>query len=248
MTSTPFLSIVIPAHNEAHRLPHSLEHIFTFLDAQPYPAEVWVVENGSQDDTLAVVQAHARREPRLRVLHTEARGKGLATRLGMLHARGQVRFQCDADLSMPIAELPRFLALLEQGADIVIGSREAPGAARYHEPIYRHWMGRIFNLLVRLTALPGIQDSQCGFKAFRGEVAEDLFRVQQLDGMSFDVEVLYIARMRGYRIRELGIPWYFDPDSRVRLVQDSLRMGLDVLTIRRNARRGVYAQPARAEV
>ncbi len=248
MKHSPFLSIIIPAHNEEHRLPQSLEQIFTFLEEQPYEADVWVVENGSQDATLAVAQEYSSRFPNLHVIHTDQRGKGLAVRLGMLQARGQFRFLCDADLSMPITELPRFLPPEIEDADIVIGSREAPGAIRYHEPAYRHWIGRAFNLLVRLTALPGLQDTQCGFKCFRGIVADDLFRTQRLNSMSFDVEVLYIARMRGYRIREIGIPWYFDPDSRVRLVQDSLRMGWDILTIRWNAMRGAYVRPARADV
>lgn len=244
MSKAPFLSIVIPAHNEEHRLPRSLELVLAFLREQPYAFDIWVVENGSTDATLAVAQSYAARHPEVHVLHSDRRGKGLAVRMGMLAAQGAYRFLCDADLSMPIEQLPRFLPPAITDADIVIGSREAPGAIRYHEPTYRHWIGRAFNWLVRLTLLPGLQDTQCGFKCFRGPVAEDLFHVQRLDGMSFDVEVLYIAHLRGYRIREIGIPWYFDPDSRVRLVQDSLRMGWDILTIRRNALRGRYAHQA----
>ncbi len=239
MTS-PFLSIVIPAHNEEHRLPKTLEKIDTFLKTQPYPAEVLVVENGSRDQTYQLAQDFAGRMPCLRVFHEEARGKGLAVRRGMLEAVGEYRFICDADLSMPIEEVNHFLPPALKHVDVAIGSREAPGAVRYDEPAYRHIVGRGFNWMVRLLALPGLQDSQAGFKCFSAAAAEDVFRCQTLEGMSFDVEVLYVARMRGYRIVEVPIHWYFNADSRVRLFQDSLRMGVDLLTIRLNAARGRY--------
>lgn len=239
MTS-PFLSIVIPAHNEERRLPHSLEQIFSFLEQQAYPAEVLVVENGSADRTDAIAQEFARRYPNLRALQVEQRGKGRAVQRGMLEAGGEYRFLCDADLSMPIQEVNRFLPPAMTGFDIAIGSREAPGAIRYHEPGYRHWGGRAINLLIRLLALPGLRDTQCGFKCFRAEVATDIFRFQTFPGISFDPETLYIARLRGYRIVELPIPWYFDPESRINLLDDTLSLLRDLLAIRRNARRGLY--------
>ncbi len=238
--TNPFLSIVIPAHNEEHRLPATLEKIHAFLKTQPYPAEVLVVENGSHDNTYALSLDYARRMPELRVLHEQARGKGLAVRRGMLEARGEYRFICDADLSMPIEEVNRFLPPTLPAPDVAIGSREAPGAVRYNEPSYRHLVGRGFNLMVRWLALPGLQDTQAGFKCFRAAVAQDVFQCQTLEGMSFDVEVLFIARLRGYHIAEVPIHWYFNPDSRVRLFEDSLRMGIDLLTIRRNAAKGRY--------
>ncbi len=225
-----FLSIVIPAHNEAHRLPATLDQIFAHLAAQTYSAEVLVVENGSQDETLRIAQDYARKYPQLRVLQEAARGKGLAVQAGMLAAAGAYRFMCDADLSMPIAELNRFFPPALDDFDIAIASREVPGAVRYDEPHYRHIIGRGYNTLIRLFALPGLHDTQCGFKCLRGTVAEDIFRRVTLEGMSFDVEMLYIARRRGYKIVELPIPWHFNADSRVRLVQDSLRMGLDLLS------------------
>jgi len=117
---------------------------------------------------------------------------------------------------------------------------------RYDEPAYRHLIGRIFNSMVRWTALPGLQDTQCGFKCFRRDVAERVFPLQTFPGMSFDVEVLFIARRMGYQIMEIPIPWYFDPDSRVRLIDDSLRMAIDLLTIQRNARRGLYDAPPKS--
>jgi len=237
----PLLSIIIPAYNEEERLPATLEAIERFLQEQPYQAEVLVVENGSTDRTLEVAQAHARHMPNLRVFHEDVRGKGWAVRRGMLEAVGAYRFICDADLSMPITEVNRFIPpQLPAGVDIAIASREGPGAKRYGEPEYRHWAGRAFNLMVQLMALPGLQDTQCGFKCFRAEVAEDLFRYQTIYGWTFDVEILYIARLRGYKIVEIPIPWYFNPHSKVRLWRDSRQMFLDLLKIRRNARRGVY--------
>ncbi len=240
MLTSPFLSIVIPAHNEEHRLPATLEKINAFLKTQPYQAEILVVENGSCDNTYQLATGYAERIPQVRVLREEARGKGLAVRRGMLEAAGEYRFICDADLSMPIEEVNHFLPPVLSDADVVIGSREAPGSVRYDEPAYRHVVGRGFNLMVRLLALPGLHDSQAGFKCFSAAAAEDVFRCQTLTGMSFDVEVLFVARLRGYKIVEVPIHWYFNADSRVRLFEDSLRMGIDLLTIRRNALLGRY--------
>jgi glycosyltransferase involved in cell wall biosynthesis len=239
----PFLSLVIPAYNEEQRLPGTLKQVFAFLQAQPYTFEVVIVENGSQDRTLQVAQEYASRYPQLRVMSEPSRGKGGAVRAGMLAALGKYRFMCDADLSMPIAEINRFLPPVLSDFDIAIASREAPGAVRYNEPIYRHLVGRIFNLMIRVLALPGLNDTQCGFKCFRGELVEDVFRRQTISGWSFDIEVLFIARQRGYHIVEMPIPWYYTQDSKVQVLRDSLKMGLDLIKIRLNALRGVYAQP-----
>lgn len=236
----PFLSIIIPAHNEAKRLPPTLEKIDAFLNRQDYLAEVLVVENGSSDDTLTIAQAHQANMANLRVFRESARGKGLAVRRGMLEAEGEYRFLCDADLSMPIEQVNRFLPPVLGPLDVAIGSRELPGSRRYDEPTYRHLVGRVFNTMVRLLVLPGIQDSQCGFKCFRGDVAEAVFPLQTMGGMSFDAEVLFIARQKGYQVKEVAIDWYFDPDSRVRLVDDSLRMAFDLIKIRINDLQGRY--------
>lgn len=244
--NTPFLSIIIPAHNEEKRLPATLKKIQAFLETQPYRAEVLVVENGSHDRTWEVAQSFTKEMPCLRAVHETQRGKGLAVRRGMLEARGEYRFFADADLSMPIEEVNRFIPPALPTVEVAIASREAPGAVRYDEPAYRHLIGRIFNSMVRWTALPGLQDTQCGFKCFRGDVAERVFPLQTFPGMSFDVEVLFIARRMGYQIIEIPIPWYFDPDSRVRLIDDSLRMAIDLLTIQRNARRGLYDAPPKS--
>ena len=239
--ASPFLSIIIPAHNEAQRLPPSLQKIQSFLEGQPYESEVLVVENGSSDDTLAVARSFTDRMPNLRVFSEEARGKGLAVKRGMLEAQGEYRFLCDADLSMPIEQVNRFLPTKVEACDVGIGSREVHGAQRYGEPAYRHLIGRAFNTMVRWLLLPGLQDTQCGFKCFTAQVAEEVFPLQTLDGMSFDAEILFIARKKGYRIREVPIDWYFNADSRVRLLQDSMRMGFDLITVRWNALRGRYA-------
>ncbi len=235
----PFLSIIIPAHNEESRLPDSLGKVLAFLKKQTYSAEVIVVENGSTDRTLETAQEFAHQHDLLRVFHEDLPGKGRAVRRGVLAARGNYRFIADADLSMPIEEINRFLPPALD-CDIAIASREAPGAARYGEPAYRHLTGRVFNLLIRLLLLPNLQDTQCGFKCFRAAVAEDIFRFQTITGWAFDVELLAIARRRGYRIHEIGIPWYFNPASKVKVLRDSARMFLDLLTIRRNLRRGLY--------
>lgn len=238
--TTPFLSIIIPAYNEERRLPDTLEKIEQFLQQQNYLAEVLVVENGSQDRTLEIAQGFAERVENFYAIHEPERGKGRAVKRGMLTARGAYRFMCDADLSMPIEEVNRFLPPILTDFDIAIGSREARGAVRYHEPFYRHFGGRMINLMIRLLALPGLHDTQCGFKCFRAPVAEDLFSHLTLPGWSFDIEALYLARRRGYRLVEVPIPWYFNPESKLNLLQDAFQMGLDLLTIRCNAWRGVY--------
>ena len=241
----PFLSLIIPAYNEALRLPETLEEVITFLKAQPYASEVIVVENGSQDRTLQVAEEFVNRPENgkipVRVLQVDQRGKGLAIKHGMLHSCGEYRFMCDADLSMPVDQINRFLPPMLEDFDIAIASREAPGAVRYNEPVYRHFVGRVFNTLIRILALPGLHDTQCGFKCFRAEVAEDLFRCQTLYGWSFDVEVLFIAREHGYRIVEIPVPWYFNPASHVKVLKDSLKMAMDLIKIRINGLRGLYA-------
>ena len=235
-----FLSIVIPAHNEEKRLPRTLEQVFAFLEKQDFSAEVVVVENGSADRTFEIARSFAEKHPQMRVLQNNERGKGLAVRRGMLEARGQYRFICDADLSMPIEEIVKFVPPALSGFDVAIGSREAPGAVRYNEPAYRHWGGRGINLIIRLLILPGLQDTQCGFKCFSAEASQRLFKLQTLPGWSFDIELLYLARRAKMRIREIPIHWYFGEDSKVSAVKDALNMIRDIFRIHGNARRGLY--------
>lgn len=237
---TPFLSIVIPAHNEEDRLPNTLEKIYKFLETQDYSFEVIIVENGSSDHTLELAQEFAQSRPTLRVLQEQKRGKGNAVKRGMLEAHGDYRFICDADLSMPIEELQKFIPPALQQFDIAIASREAPGAVRYNEPPYRHIGGRAVNFIIQLLILPGLNDTQCGFKCFRAEIAEAIFRQQTLAGWSFDIEILYLARRKKFTIKEIPIHWYFDADSKVSAVRDAVRMISDIFRIHLNAIRGRY--------
>jgi dolichyl-phosphate beta-glucosyltransferase len=236
----PLLSIIIPAYNEEKRLPDSLEKIAAFVKAQPFETEVLVVDDGSRDATAAWVDGFHEQHPFVAVIRNEHRGKGCAVKSGMLAGRGDYLFLCDADLSMPIEQVLRFLPPQRQDYDVAIGSREVAGARRYGEPRYRHLMGRVFNLVVRLFAVPGFQDTQCGFKAFRREVAQNVFALQTMDGFGFDVEVLFIAQRKGYKIVEVPIDWYHVANSRISPVRDTFKMFRDVLEVRWNHWKGLY--------
>ena len=247
MIST-FLSIIIPAHNEELRLPRTLRQVFAFLENQSYSAEVIIVENGSSDRTLELAHEFASIHSNLIVIHEEQAGKGNAVRRGVLEAHGEYRFICDADLSMPIAELGKFLPPGLNDFDVAIASREAPGAVRYNEPPYRHWGGRAINLVIRFLILPGLNDTQCGFKCFRAETAETLFFMQSLMGWSFDIEILYLARRKHLRVKEIPIHWYYRSDSKVSAVRDAIRMIGDIFRIHYNACRGLYGPKPKPEI
>lgn len=236
----PLLSIIIPAHNEESRLPQTLELVFAFLGQQPYEAEVLVIENGSTDHTFEIAQEYARHHERLRVIRAEGRGKGLAVQRGMFEARGEYRLMCDADLSMPADEINKFLPPMLGDFDVAIASREAHGAVRYNEPFYRHLGGRGINLIIRALILPGLNDTQCGFKCFRANAAQDLFQHQTLFGWSFDIELLFLAKRHRYRVTEIPIHWYYRDESKVNALRDALRMIGDIFRIHVNARRGLY--------
>jgi dolichyl-phosphate beta-glucosyltransferase len=241
--SAPWLSVIIPAYNEERRLPATLDKLLAYLSDRPFSHDVWVVDNGSTDRTADVVREYARRNPSLLLEQIATRGKGAAVRTGMLRAKGAFRFLCDADLSMPVEEFERFYPPDLEGADIAIASREVLGARRFGEPGYRHLTGRVFSLAVKLLVMHGFEDTQCGFKCFRAAAAEDLFSRQRFNGWSFDVEVLYLARRRGYQVCEIPVSWYYQSDSRIRLANDSLNMFADLLRIRWFDLRGIYARP-----
>ncbi len=241
----PYLSIILPALNEEQRLPRCLEQIDQFLQTQPYDAEVIVAENASTDRTAEITRAFMATHAYVKLITLPERGKGRAVKAGMLAATGEYRFICDVDLSMPVDEINKFLSPAADGCEINIATREGEGARRVDEPEYRHLMGRINNLIIKVMALPDFEDTQCGFKMFKGEVAQDLFSVQQMNGIGFDVELLFIAKRRGYSIREVPITWYFDADSRMRLVEDSLNILREIWDIRRNWRKGLYARQDR---
>jgi dolichyl-phosphate beta-glucosyltransferase len=234
-----FLSVIIPAHNEENRLPDTLEQVLRFLAGQAFTSEVIIVENGSVDRTFEVAQEFARQHKSFRVVQSE-RGKGAAVKRGMLEAQGEYRFMCDADLSMPVEEIVKFIPPALKGLDIAIASREAKGAVRYNEPAYRHLGGRGINFIIQTLILPGLNDTQCGFKCFRADVAKDVFSRQTLQGWSFDIELLYLARKRGYRIEEVPIHWYHHPETKVSAVRDAVQMIKDIFHIHANARRGMY--------
>jgi dolichyl-phosphate beta-glucosyltransferase len=236
----PLLTIVIPAYNEESRLPATLSRVSEALELRGEPYEVLVVVNGSTDRTADVVKEATARNGNVRLIVTQLRGKGLAVKIGIGEARGDRIVFADADLSTPIEEVIALAEQLDERHQVVIASREGSGARRLGEPYVRHLMGRVFNLLVRVMAVPGIQDTQCGFKAFTRQCAQDVFRRQRIVGFGFDVEVLYVARRLGYGIKEVPVTWEYAASSRVDPVKDTIRMFRDVLAVRWNDLRGRY--------
>jgi dolichyl-phosphate beta-glucosyltransferase len=234
------LSVVIPAYNEASRIGPTLTRLIATLETLPIPWEIVVADDGSTDETAAIVAATAAREPRVRGLRLPHRGKGATVRDGLLAAHGSRRFLCDADLAMPPAQITRFLAVLPSQCDIAIGSREGPGAVRVGEPLRRHLLGRVFNALVRAMVLPGIEDTQCGFKLFTAEAASAVLPTTTIEGWAFDVEVLASARAQGWRIREVPIEWHFGQASKLRVVPHSIEMLRDLYRVRAKVRRGEF--------
>ena len=229
---TIFLSIVIPAFSEEKRIIPTLEVILRYLNDQPYTWEVLVVDDGSPDETFSVVNEWATNKQGIRVETIPHEGKGWAVRHGMLQAVGAYRFMCDADLSMPIDHLAVFLEQITSGYDVVIGSREIEGAQRFDEPLSRHVNGRIFNFVVRVLLGASFFDTQCGFKCFRGDVADQLFSRQRIRGFGFDAEILYMALRLNMKILELPIDWYHNTDSKVKPWADGFAMLRDMIRIK----------------
>ena len=239
--SNPKLSIIIPAHNEAARLPKTLQDVHKYVTSLPYEVEVLVVENASSDATAAIVREAMPAMPELHLLELTEPGKGNAIHHGMQQATGAWRFMADADLSMSIAQVSRFIPPQLEDADVAIASREAKGAHRINEPIFRHFVGRVFNALVQILVLPGIQDSQCGFKCFTAEAAVLVFPLQTEKGWSFDVELLAIARENGLKIVEVPVDWTYFAGSRMNVFKEAFRMASDLLRIRRKRSSGAYS-------
>ncbi|OIO66627.1 glycosyl transferase [Candidatus Woesearchaeota archaeon CG_4_10_14_0_2_um_filter_57_5] len=234
MPRTASLSIVIPAYNEEARIGKTLAQIRKHV---PH-AELIVVDDGSSDGTVAL----ARRAGAKVLVNERNRGKGYSVRRGMLAAQGGLILFSDADLSTPITELPRFLSLARDH-DVVIGSRSVTGSrVVVHQPLYRELIGKTFNLLVQVMAVPGIKDTQCGFKLFSRDAAR-VFSVCRLDGFSFDVEALFVARKLGFSIKEEPVEWRNAAGSKVHPVRDALRMLRDLFVIRWNWMRGMYRKP-----
>lgn len=232
------LSIIIPVHNESARLPAAVEKLAAPI--QPgITTEIILVENGSTDNTLEIAQAASAANPAIRVLSLAGRGKGAALRAGMLAARGAWRYMADCDFSTPFDWIDIFWSQ-RLTADIVIGDRENRASRRIGEPWRRHISGRVFNALVQALAVPGCHDTQCGFKLFSARAAQDLFTRSMLDSMALDVELLFLARRRGYTVKSIPVIWYYDTDSRVRFLHDTAAMVGDILAIRQNALFGLY--------
>jgi len=237
------LSIIVPAYNEEHRIPPTLERLHQFLQTQPLRYEIIVVDDGSKDDTCGVVLRCGLPDVRL-VRQLPNKGKGAAVRRGMLAARGQIRVMCDADGSMPPEQLPKLLApIVACKASISIGSRYADGAKTdVKQPFYRVLWSRLANRVIQRSLVPGVRDTQCGFKAFTAEAALDLFRVTRIDGWAFDLEVLALAKRRDFTIAEVGVEWKDDKRSRVNPIKDMINVCREALTIRKNLKAGVYNQ------
>ncbi|HEY0190473.1 MAG TPA: dolichyl-phosphate beta-glucosyltransferase [Kofleriaceae bacterium] len=245
------LSIIVPAFNEEHRLPPTLATLHAFMSRQRFARtwEIIVVDDGSRDATCAVVEAHMAAMPNLRLVRQlPNRGKGAAVRRGMLAARGQIRVMSDADGSMSPDQLPRLLAPILAGrAELAIGSRYAEGArSDVHQPFYRVAWSRLANTLIQRSLVPGVRDTQCGFKAFTAEAARALFELGRIDGWAFDLEILALARRAGFAIEEVGVEWTDDRRSRVNPIKDMYKVVREALTIRKNLKRGVYEEPAQA--
>ena len=237
------LSIVIPAYNEAARLPAALAAIAAYVARDPRRVEVIVVNDGSADGTGALLRQPPAAPPTVtwRMLHNQGnRGKGFSVRHGMLAATGARRLFTDADLSAPIAQLPRLEAALDAGADIAIGSRSRRELLTVRQNPLRENAGRMFNLIVRLGLGLPFHDTQCGFKLFTRESAQAIFPAQRIEGWGFDPELLYLARRLRFRTREVPVVCAHAEGAKIRLVRDSLRMFGDIATIRRNAWRGLY--------
>jgi dolichyl-phosphate beta-glucosyltransferase len=238
----PALSIVIPAFNEERRLGPSLDAMRAFLKRQRIQAEVLVVDDGSSDGTAALVQKRSRDFAGLRLVSQPRNlGKGAAVKAGVLASRADLILFSDADLSTPLEELQPLRAAIQAGADIAIGSRALDRTRiAVRQPLYREAAGRLFNRLVQLLSVPGISDTQCGFKLFKASAAKRLFARQQVPRFGFDVEVLFLARLAGYRIAELPVRWVNSPETKVRPIQDGGRAFLDLALIRLYQLQGRY--------
>ena len=241
----PTLSIVIPAFNEEARLAPTVRGAVGLVRSRGVAGEVIVVDDGSRDGTSALVQRLAAELPGVRLVRLAANhGKGYAVRSGVLNATGELVLFADADGATPWDQLARLEAAVAAGADVAIGSRALHSAdTRVQARWYRRAMGRTFHRLVELLTVRGFRDTQCGFKLFRGPVAQDLFARMRMDGFIFDVEVLLMAQRGGHRVAEVPVNWVHQPGSRVSLVRDSLRMARDLFVIRANALRGEYDRP-----
>jgi dolichyl-phosphate beta-glucosyltransferase len=251
-STTLHLSVIIPAYNEARRILPYLQAITAYLVQRGLAYEILVVDDGSRDDTAALVERAGTQNLHIRLIRLPRNsGKGAAVRAGMQAAQGELQLFADADGATPIQELERLEAAMKNGADLAIGSRTlASRDSRYRVQarLHRTLLGNLFNRIVRRLGIGDINDTQCGFKLFRKSVARDLFSVARIDGYGFDLELLYVAQRRGYRIAEVPINWTDQPGSKVRVLRDGLAMVREMLAVRRNYAQGLYAARQRVPV
>jgi glycosyltransferase involved in cell wall biosynthesis len=240
--SHPQLSIVIPAYNESARIEATLERVMTCVSEQGWDAEVLVVDDGSKDDTAAIVQRWMVQHPRLHMVQNPGnRGKGYSVRNGLLQAAGDIVMFTDADLSAPMEEAQRLLDALADGADVAIGSRWMDRTRQtIHQPLYRQFFGRCFNWVTRTVMGLPYKDTQCGFKAFKRDAAQVIFRLQTIERWGFDPEILFIARKLKYVVREVPVTWGHDERSRMSYLRDGMKMLEDMARIRANFMAGRY--------
>jgi glycosyltransferase involved in cell wall biosynthesis len=238
----PAYSIVIPAYNESARLGATLEKVLSYVHAQGWDAEVIVVNDGSRDNTADIIRGYAARDSMLRMVENPGnRGKGYSVRNGMLNARGRVVLFSDADLSSPIEEAPKLFKALDEGADIAIGSRWLRAETQtQRQPLLRQILGRVFNLLLRLTLGLHFADTQCGFKAFKRPAVQTIFPLQKIERWGFDPEILFLARKFGFKVKEVPVLWGHSGGTRIHPLIDGSRMFQEMLHIRWNSITGKY--------
>ena len=239
----PYLSIVIPAYNEGLRIGNTLAKVRNYLATRNYPVELIVVDDGSTDETAQILEDVEQRHRAMRVLRNERnRGKGFSVRRGVLEAQGRFVLFTDADLSAPIEEANKLLAALEStGADAAVGSRALERRLiGIHQPWFREWAGRFFNVLVRFFTGLKVRDTQCGLKLFRRASTRRAFELQRIEGFGFDPEVLFLIERLGGKLAEVPVRWDDNPATKVRLLRDATRMMLDLVALRWRAATGKY--------
>lgn len=241
-----FISVVIPAFNEEARIVSTLKKIWDYLNEHFHKFEIIVVNDGSTDRTVPELEALSETMGNMKIVHNDKNmGKGYSVKRGVLAASGDVILISDSDLSTPIEEAEKLFEWLHRGFDIAIGSR---GLKDSHivirQPWYREKMGKIFNILVRAIIIGGIKDTQCGFKLFRSDVANQIFLRSLIKGFSFDIEILFLANKSGFRIKEVPMRWINSPHSKVRILKDSLLMFTDLLRVKLNHLLGIYKEKA----
>jgi glycosyltransferase involved in cell wall biosynthesis len=238
----PQYTIVIPAFNECARIGRALTEVLRTLDEMRWDAEVLVVNDGSTDSTAAIVQSFAAKDPRVRLLENCVnRGKGYSVRNGILHGSGNIVMFTDADLSSPMPEAERLFDAIRNGADVAIGSRWLEVSRQtIHQPLYRQFFGRCFNLVTRMIMRLPFADTQCGFKAFRRSAALTIFQLQRIERWGFDPEILFIALHRGYNIKEVPVTWGHDERSRISYLRDGIKMLEELIYVRWNSLTGIY--------